>query len=291
METAEPWHGNDLAACNGILFCLATDRRSLRQRKMSSIFVLVTDVLAHQTFQMSLIHDDHMVEQIATTVSGPALGNAVLPRTSEAGSFWLYAETFHGADNFFIELRGSIKDEVAGCRVVGKCFPELLNHSLAGRVLGHVAMNDTSPVMRNDEEAVENTEGERWHGEEVHCRNGFAVVAQIGSPPLCRLGSLRRFPHPTQHRSLRNLESEHFQFTVNLWCTPCGVLGNHAKDEFAEFFADAFSSSVYAITREPRPIQLEPSFVPTDNRLWLNEDQSFFPSRPKSLQDNPEQLA
>jgi hypothetical protein len=43
-------------------------------------------------------------------------------------------------------------------------------------------VKNAPPVMRNDEEAVENAEGERRHGEEVHCGNGFAVVAQERRP-------------------------------------------------------------------------------------------------------------
>jgi hypothetical protein len=45
---------------------------------MRSIFVVVTDVLTHQTFQMAFIQNDHMVEQIAAAVADPALGDTIL---------------------------------------------------------------------------------------------------------------------------------------------------------------------------------------------------------------------
>jgi hypothetical protein len=48
-----------------------------------------TDVLIHRAFQMPLIRNYRLVVQIAATVAGPALGDTVLPRASEAGSLEL----------------------------------------------------------------------------------------------------------------------------------------------------------------------------------------------------------
>ncbi len=98
------------------------------------------------------------------------------------------------------------------------------------------------------------------------------------------------FPQPAQHGSLRNLEAKHFQFSMNTRRTPGQVLGDHAEDEFAQFFAHAFSSRAIPMPREPCPIQLESSLVPAHDGLRLDEDQSPFPSRPKPPQDHPEQF-
>jgi hypothetical protein len=100
MQTAQPWHGYDLEACNGILFRFTTGRRSLIQRKMRSVVVVVADVLIHEALQMPFIENDHVVEQIPAAVADPALGNAVLPRTAEAGLFRLDAEALHRIDHF-----------------------------------------------------------------------------------------------------------------------------------------------------------------------------------------------
>jgi hypothetical protein len=62
MQATKPRHGNDPATCIASLFCLTTGRRTLRQRKMSPVIVIVTDVLVHQAFQMALIQNYHMVE-------------------------------------------------------------------------------------------------------------------------------------------------------------------------------------------------------------------------------------
>jgi hypothetical protein len=38
--------------------------------------------------------------------------------------------------------------------------------------------------MRNDEEAMKNSKGQRGHGEEFHRRNSFPMIAQEGRPSL-----------------------------------------------------------------------------------------------------------
>jgi hypothetical protein len=45
----------------------------------------------------------------------------------------------------------------------------------------HVEMKDAPPVMSNDEETVENAEGERRHGKEIHRGDGFTVVPRQNS--------------------------------------------------------------------------------------------------------------
>jgi len=215
MQTAESWHRANVALGSGFVYGITTGRRSLSQCKMSSVVMVITDVLVHQAFQMPLVQDDHMVEQIAAAVSNPALGNAVLPRAAEAGSFGLDAEAFHRFDDFAVELRSAIKDQITRRRVVRECLAQLLNDPLACRMLGHVAVKDTPPVVRDDEETVENAEGQRRHSEEVHRGNRLAVVAQKSRPSFHWLRTPRRFSHPTQHGSLGNIEAEHLQLAVN----------------------------------------------------------------------------
>lgn len=87
---------------------------------MRAIVLVVMDVLVHQPFQMPFIQHDHMVEQIVTATADPALGDAVLPRTAEADPLGLDAKALHCVDDFLIEARAAIKNQVARGRVIGK---------------------------------------------------------------------------------------------------------------------------------------------------------------------------
>src|ERR1035441_9815307 len=226
MQTTQPWNRNHLVTVPGIFVCFTTRRRSLFQREMSAILEIVEDVFVDQAFQMSPIENDYVVEQIPSAGAYPAFRNTVLPWTSEARPLWLDAETLHCLDHFIIELWAAIKDQVARGRVVRERLAQLLNDPCTRRMASHIPVKNTPPVMRHDEKAVQHSEGQRWHSEEIHRGDGFTMIAQKGRPSPGRLRTPRRFSHPTRHRSLRKIEAEHFQFAVNAQCAPRGIFRN-----------------------------------------------------------------
>jgi hypothetical protein len=171
----------------GLLLDLAASGRFLRQRKMSLIIVVVADVLIQKTFQMPFIEDEQMVEQVPVAVANPPLSHAILPRTSVTGNLGLVAKALHNFDYVAVEIRVAIKDQVSGWGVKRKRLAQLLNNPSTGRMFGHIPVNDASLITRNNQDAIENTEGKRWHGEEVHRSNSLAMITQKGRPALCRL--------------------------------------------------------------------------------------------------------
>ena len=289
METTEPREREHRATCAWVIHHHTASRSFLAEPKMRSVLVVIANVFVHQAFQMSLIHDDHVIKQIEAAGADPAFRDAVLPRTTEAGSLGLNAEAPYRANNFLVEIAAAIKDQIFWCGVVRECFPQLLNDPGARRMPGHVEVKNAATIMGNDEEAVEDTEDERGHGEEIHGSNGFAMVAQESRPSLCRLGIPRRLSHPSQHRSLRNVEAKHLQFAMNARCAPGRVLGDQMEDEFAQFLADALSSYAGSMPRKPRPIQLESRPMPTDNCARLYDEKGLLPSRPDPAQDDPKE--
>src|ERR1039458_4515676 len=140
----------------------------------------------------------------------------------------------------------------------------------------HIEVQNTPPVMSNDEEAIENAKGDRRYGEEIHRGNCFTMIAQ-----KC---------HPPQQGTFRIVEAQHLQLTVNARRAPSGILRDHAKDQFAQFPAHTLSSHGGPMPREPPPIQLETRSVPANNSLRLDEDQRPIPSPPKPSRDHPEEF-
>jgi len=112
----------------------------------------------------------------------------------------------------------------------------------------HIEVKDAPTVVGDDKEAIENTEGERWLSEEVHRCDDFTVVLQERRPSLCWLRISRRSSHPSQHRSLRDIEAEHLELAVNPRRVPGPVLGHHAEDKFTQLFSLFCSHSPYAHT-------------------------------------------
>jgi hypothetical protein len=70
---------------------------------MRSVVVVVADVLSHQPFEMPLVENDDVIEQVSAATTHEAFCHAVLPRASEAGPLGLDAEALDRADSFFAE--------------------------------------------------------------------------------------------------------------------------------------------------------------------------------------------
>jgi len=75
---------------------------------------------------------------------------------------------------------------------------------------------------------------------------------------------------------LRSLEVKHLQLTGNARRTPSRNFGGDSADEFAQFFADVFSSSAIPMPPEPRPIYPESCLVSANNGIRLNENECRF---------------
>jgi hypothetical protein len=76
---------------------------------------------------------------------------------------------------------------------------------------------------------------------------------------------------------------------VNPRRTPCGILCDHAEDEFSQLLARRFRAVANPLPGDPPPVQPEASTVPTDDRFGLDYEESLSPSRPKPSQHDPEQ--
>ena len=154
-------------------------------------------------------------------------------------------------------------------------------------MFGHIALEDSPPVMCHDEKTVESAEAERRHSEEVRRGDGFSAIVQKSGLPLCRLGIPGSLSLPAQDRALGNIKAGHFQLPVDPWRPPSGFLRDHAEDEFAQLFTNALPASAGSVTRDPGPICLESSSAPAHRGLRLNEDQCALPFRPQPLQASP----
>src|ERR1700678_208328 len=83
-----------------------------------------------------------MVEQISSTTADPTLGNAILPRTSEAGSFGLDAEALHESGHLFVEVRRPVENQIFCGVIVRECLPQLLHDPGTAWMSGNVPVQN-----------------------------------------------------------------------------------------------------------------------------------------------------
>jgi len=104
VQPAESRKGLNLALARRANFCCTTCRRVLRESKMRPVLMVVKHVGRHQSFEMPLIEDDHVVQSVASAASYPALSNTVLPRTAKGRARWLAPHLPHSRNHIGAEL-------------------------------------------------------------------------------------------------------------------------------------------------------------------------------------------
>ena len=92
MQSPESRVRVNLASHRMTYRCSPTCGRIFRESEVRPIFMVVANILGHQPLEVLLIQDDHVVQQVASTTSNPALSNTVLPRTAKASAGWLASD-------------------------------------------------------------------------------------------------------------------------------------------------------------------------------------------------------
>ena len=103
----------------GVSLCLLK-RGFFAQHKMSSVVMIVVDISPHETYQMALIQDDDVVEEIATAGADPPLGHAVLPGASNCGANRSYAQTLYGLQRLTLKVCSRSRIRYLGAESNGK---------------------------------------------------------------------------------------------------------------------------------------------------------------------------
>ena len=94
----------------------------LRESKMRPVLVIIEQVGRHKSFEMPLIEDDHVVQQVASATSYPALSNTVLPRTAKGCASWLASHVSHSRNHIGAKLGVAVEEQESVRLLVGPCF-------------------------------------------------------------------------------------------------------------------------------------------------------------------------
>ena len=104
VQATESRKGLNLPFTRRANFCRPTCWRVLRGSEMRPVLVIIEQVGRHQPFEMPLIQNDHVVQQVASATSHPALRNTVLPRTAKGRASWLASHVPHSQNHLGSKL-------------------------------------------------------------------------------------------------------------------------------------------------------------------------------------------
>ena len=148
----------------------------------------------------------------------------------------------------------------------------------SGQAARSIAVQNTSPIMADDEEAVEHGEGDRGNREEIHRGDGFPMVTQKSEPTLGWVWIPGGSFHPAGNGSFGNVETEHEKFSVDAGSSPARVLGHHLEDEIPNLSRYLSSTDGLPGLRNHPPVPTEPGAVPTDHGFGRDDEECLFPA-------------
>src|SRR6202049_1236263 len=258
---------------------------------MRAVLMIIADIIGKQPPQVVVIQSDHVIQQVPAAALDPALRNPVLPRTLDRSANTLDSHRSNRGGNLRAILGIPIKDKKPGSGLIRKGFAQLLYNPQACRMWCDVKVQDATAIVADDKKAVEHTESDRLHGEEVHRRDCFPMVAEKCKPAFRRLGISWCFAHPTGDGSLGKIKSEHEKFTMNPGCSPRRIFGDHFEDQTAHLLRDSMSATAWApSSRQNTPVQLKSRSVPLNNGFRTDEDERLVPAGPDLPGGDPEQF-
>ena len=114
---------------------------------MRPVVVVVTDIIAEQSFQMGLVLSYHVVEKFTATASGPTLRHFILPRASNRRLYGCYFQIANGGRHFESVFGIMIEQQEFGTFGKGEGFSKLLGNPDAGRVLHDIDVDLVGPVI------------------------------------------------------------------------------------------------------------------------------------------------
>jgi hypothetical protein len=231
-----------------------------------------------------------VIKQVASATSHPALRNAVLPWTAVGRARGLASYIPHSRNHLGAELCVAVEEQESVRLFVGRGFSQLLRNPNRIGISRHIETQDLTPVVADDEKTVQNAKRERWDSEEVHRRNGFAMVSEERQPSFQGIWISRSSSDRSRDTPFRDIETQLEQFAVNARSSPGRILGNHAEDHGANLFADTLPSSHSSDSGDPGPIQAKPRPMPVHDRSRSDQNERFPPPGPERSQRNPEQL-
>src|SRR5215510_11700946 len=287
VQPTQARHGIDGCVLCWLLLHRPSIRRVLSQGIVNTVLMVIGYVITQYPAEMFFVEWDHMIEDFTATRSHPSLGNSVLPRRLHARLLDFQTRRLQKGDHIGVVSRIAIEDCVTIPTSLGEGFTQLLHHPLGCRVSRHIEVQDLPASMLDDEEAMQQSERHRWYGEEVERNDHLAMILQEGQPALAGIPAEVDSPQVSSHGSLGDDETQFQEFSVNLGCTPSGILFRHLADQGANLLGDLRPAT--ARSRMPAPVETETSPMPADDGFGFDNLEDIHPAGPATRQGSPEE--
>src|SRR5262252_626044 len=164
-------------------------------------------------------------------------------------------------------------------------FGQLTGNPMGARACGHTQPQKLAAGMLQDQISIQQPKRDRRDYEQIHRRNAVRVIAKKRLPSLgWRTPSPR---HVLCNGGLPDIDAKLEQFAVDPRCSPKRVRDAHVANELANVRRCLWSATDRS--GFPAPIGSEPSTVPADHRLRLEDFQCVQCSRSHTIEPRKNQ--
>jgi hypothetical protein len=139
-------------------------------------------------------------------------------------------------------------------------------------------MEDLASTVFDHEKTIQDSERKSWYGEEVHGRDGLAVIPQESSPQFpCLLGR-KQAVEIARNCAFRDVKAQFQKLTVNSGSAPGGILVRDSPDKSSHLGIDLGLPRL--LGRDRRRGATKASPMPSDNGFWFDNNQGVAPCGP-----------
>lgn len=177
------------------------------------------------------------------------------------------------------------RSKYLGALVVGKRLSDLLSDPECAGMRRHVEVHEPSAVMAQDNEAEQDTEGDRRDGEEVDSGDLSGVILQEAGPTLRRW--FRPTDHVSRHSGFSDIVAEQGQLGLDSRGTPTDLLHRDVPDELADFGIDLGAPNI-SCSQFPSPVVSGALPMPPDDSIGFDDDQGRCPVLPEAGDPDPD---
>ena len=236
--------------------------------------------------QAGLIKNDDVIQIFPANGADHPFDIRALPGRAWGGQHLFDSHRFHLLHKLLAEDPIAIAEEIAGRRVPGKRFPELVRGPCGGRMGGDREMQNAPPVVCQHQEYIENLKAESRHREKVDRHHAGHVILQERPPRLRRWSPAA--DQVLAHARFANVDTQLEQFAVNPRRAPEGIFPAHRADQVANRFRHGGASGL-APSNFPGPKLTECLPVPSNNRRRLDEKDTSPPVLPDGAEPSPQE--
>jgi len=144
--------------------------RVLAEQKMKTGSMVIREVRTQRSPQRVLAEDENVIQAFSSDRPDEPFDGCPLPRRPWSAENLIDVNDLDLPSEFFAENAVAITKQIFRCGIEGERFEYLLRCTLCRRMRCHVEVDDTPPVMRQNNEDVEDFNANGMDGEEVNRR-------------------------------------------------------------------------------------------------------------------------